>query len=151
MQYVLFYLIHQSSLIGLGSMWCTTLGFHWRPRRRPPSICLHMLQYAQGIDSYMCLHSVSTISSLCRYCNLFEFILWQVKSLSHWAFHISWHAFLTCFLMPFFTFSFRRTSDQAHWGASCSMPSARTLGLSCRRGSVYEVRCNCLGLLWIEV
>ena len=59
--YVLFLLlIHKSSLIALGSMWCNTLGFNWRPRRRPPSICFHMLQYSQGIATCIYILSVSS-------------------------------------------------------------------------------------------
>ena len=105
--YVLFLLLIHKSSHSLGSMWCNTLGFNWRPRRGPPSICFHMLQYSQGIAAciYILLVSMYYLLTLLLLLLLSVWVHPLTSQISWITGHLGIHpgmcAVITSFLMLF--------------------------------------------------
>ena len=106
--YVLFLLLIHKSSHSLGSMWCNTLGFNWRPRRGPPSICFHMLQYSQGIAACIYILLVSMYYLLTLLLLLFICLspsFDKSNLLDHWPFgHSSWHVCCSYFFSNVFCY-----------------------------------------------
>jgi hypothetical protein len=117
-------------------MWRAALGYNWRSRRGSPSICVDMLQHAQGT-------SCTTVSYPCRLCALL-IILTPQNSPASRIDHTANNPELF-FLFLGIHCSSRHTSGRARWGASSCTQSARILGLNSRRYGARHVL-----LLWIE-